>query len=51
MQEKNQIKNIADSEDSFTSLRAKNARYIKGKKPFIHKGGDGLTAHVLEKYG
>ncbi len=33
----------------FATLRAQNAKYIK-REPFIHKGGDGMTAYVFEKY-
>lgn len=35
----------------FAALRQQNAKYIKNKKPYIHRGGDGLAAYVLEKYG
>jgi AbrB family looped-hinge helix DNA binding protein len=34
----------------FEALRQRNAKYITGK-PFIHKGGDGFTMYVMEKYG
>ena len=34
----------------FATLRAENAKYIKGILP-SYKNGDGWTAHVLEKYG
>lgn len=33
----------------FETLRQRNAKYIKSE-PFISKGGDGMTAYVLEKY-
>lgn len=35
----------------FASLRQHNAKYLTGKKPFIAKGGDGMTAYISEKYG
>lgn len=38
------VKNI-----DFETLRQRNAKYIKDK-PFIHKGGDGISAYVIEKY-
>lgn len=36
---------------NFEDLWKRNAKYIKNKKPFIHKGGAGLTMYVLDKYG
>ncbi len=35
----------------FETLRQQNAKYIKNKKPYMHRGGDGFTAYVTEKYG
>lgn len=34
----------------FTSLRERNAKYIQ-TNPSVYQSGDGLTAHVVEKYG
>jgi AbrB family looped-hinge helix DNA binding protein len=34
----------------FSSLRQMNAPYLENK-PDSYKNGDGLAAHVLEKYG
>ena len=35
----------------FAALRKENAKYIQGIKPFIHKGGDGITLYIEDKYG
>lgn len=36
---------------SFEELREKNAKYIKNApKGYTYKSGDGITAHVHEKY-
>lgn len=36
---------------SFSELREKNAKYVKkAPKGYVYKSGDGVTAHVTEKY-
>ena len=42
---------VIEKNIDFETLRKENAKYIKGIKPFIHRGGDGLTMYVEEKYG
>ncbi len=42
---------IIQKSTDLASVRAQNAKYVVDKKPFIAKGGDGFTMHVLEKYG
>ncbi len=40
-----------EKNSNFEALWERNAKYIKNKKPYIHKGGDGFTMYVLDKYG
>jgi len=41
---------VIEKNIDFEAMQQTNAKYIKDKKPFIHKGGDGITLHVLDTY-